>query len=89
MHTDRLARSRAVIPNAPDIASEIASALAVPFERLPFFGAGKVCKHKTLELETVEILEMNRLYVLGRLTHIFCFGTLLAMAANTSTRYAP
>ena len=51
----------------PDIAPEIATALAVPFERMPFFGVRLVRKHEALELKTAEILEMDRLNILGGL----------------------
>jgi hypothetical protein len=77
LHAHRLALFRAVILNAPDIAPEIATALAVPFERMPFFGVRVVRKHEALELKTAEILEMDRLNILGGLAYILHHPLLL------------
>jgi len=59
LDADRLAARGPVVPNSPDVTTEIASHLTVPFEGAPFVASPVIPEHETLELNAIEILEMN------------------------------
>jgi hypothetical protein len=59
LDSDRLAARGPVDPNSPDVTTEIASHLTVPFEGTPFVASPVIREHEALELNTIEILEMN------------------------------
>jgi hypothetical protein len=60
-----------IVANVPDVAAEIASRLALPFERLPFSGTRVIGEQEALELRAIKILKMNRLYMGSWIRHHF------------------
>jgi len=50
LDADRLAARGPVFPNSPDVTTEIASHLTVPFEGTPFVASPVIREHETLEL---------------------------------------
>jgi hypothetical protein len=51
-----------VLTDAPDVTPEVASGLAVPFQRTPAASSPVIGKHKALEVGAVKIVEMNRVH---------------------------
>lgn len=71
LDADGFAILRFILTHTPDIASEVASCLPIPFQRPPALASSVVGKNKALKLGAVKILKMNWLYIGGGLRHVF------------------
>jgi len=60
----------AILADSPDVPSEVAPGLAVPFERSPSIGPPVISKYESLEFGAVQILEMDRMHGCGGFLHI-------------------
>src|SRR5579871_110343 len=60
-----------IFADAPDVASKVAPRLPIPFEGAPSVSSPVIRKNQALELRTVKIFKVNRMYSAGDLRHIF------------------